>query len=154
MHCTIKPNDKQDLKFIESSLQTGFCQLVPFSGTFKATKLPGVLLGNCQLGNLSLKPASLQLRRIKAGLRIPSLVSAVPGRIFQVRKKKKNNINKNNSYWFPAASDVFLKDLLSLGFQPPLKQWVEKYHHHCWTLRVEKSSSHWVNHYFKNVVED
>ena len=26
--------------------------------------------------------------------------------------------------------------IISLGFQPPLKQWVEKYNHHCWTLRV------------------
>ncbi len=24
----------------------------------------------------------------------------------------------------------------TLGFQPPLKQWVEKHNHHCWTLRV------------------
>ena len=34
----------------------------------------------------------------------------------------------------------------SLGFQPPLKQWVEKYNHHC----LPKGFNHpnWVNHYF------
>ena len=26
--------------------------------------------------------------------------------------------------------------IYTLGFQPPLKQWVEQYNHHCWTLRV------------------
>ncbi len=34
----------------------------------------------------------------------------------------------------------------SLGFQPPLRQWVEKYNHHC----LPKGFNHpnWVNHYF------
>ena len=34
----------------------------------------------------------------------------------------------------------------TLGFQPPLKQWVEKYNHHC----LPKGFNHpnWVNHYF------
>ena len=39
----------------------------------------------------------------------------------------------------PGVSSVKAYDevyIYTLRFQPPLKQWVEKYNHHCWTLRV------------------
>ena len=35
---------------------------------------------------------------------------------------------------------IWMMIKLTLGFQPPWKQWVDLYNHHCWTLRVEKSS--------------
>ena len=50
----------------------------------------------------------------------------------------------------PAGLSSCLKKMLripmALGFQPPLKQWVEKYNHHC----LPKGFNHpnWVNHYF------
>ena len=45
-------------------------------------------------------------------------------------------------------------NIQTLGFQPPLKQWVEKYNHHCWTLRVEKSSKLGKKPIILMVVED
>ena len=45
------------------------------------------------------------------------------------------------SWWWPRNPERenqlrLVVYLITLGFQPPLKQWVEKYNHHCWTLRV------------------
>ena len=51
--------------------------------------------------------------------------------------------------WFVTPLDYCQKRMASnntLGFQPPLKQWVFLFHHHC----LPKGFNHpnWVNHYF------